>query len=343
MGISPANIVEDVESTFNNSGFDTIRCDTAVPRCCFDVFAYRIAKRFHHAFITKVIKNIDGLNRKHIIEMKAISHFLDALPIVIGERNRHNDLAENTIYFRMKKQITAINRDTLKNMLVEDNQPYMMATRGSFNAQIDGLKLRKKRKELNISRRSLSKSVNLSIKTIAEYERGGISNSNIEHVEKIEEVLGMKIHVPINIFDFYSKEMKDQETPANKPKYRKNKASFADDLEDMFEELEISHFWTHSSPFDILLKMPTDSQKRGKMESPIISVIFSEVDERDQRRLFLLQRLLAVLRVYGTAIVADEVDAKKIKAAGVPSIRKKELKDVKDSKELSKLVRKKQY
>lgn len=342
MGSSLANIVDDVENTFNQSGFDTIRCDLAVPRCCFDIFAYQLAENFHRAIITKVIHNIDGLSSKHIIEINAIAKFLDALPIVIGDSNRRNKLAEDTLYFRMKKQITAISRSTLRNMLVENTEPYLIATRGSFNTRIDGDKLRKKRKELNISRKYLSEKVGISTKTISDYERGGISNSNIDHVKNIERLIGADLSIPIDILSYYETEIKTDDLPQNKPKYKKDKASLADDIEDLFEELEISHFWTHSSPFDILLKMPVGSKRQSSTSFPIISLIFPEVDEKDKRKLNLIRRLLTVLKVYGTAIVDDEVDAKKFKVAGFTPIRKKELKDVRDTRELSKLVRKKQ-
>jgi len=343
--------VDLVEQTLNHAGFDTIRCDVA--RFCFDILANKpsqtvvsqpVASRSQpvasQTLLTKVISNIDNLPEQSLLEIRMIAKFLHAIPLLIGKTNRRTDLEDQTIYYR---DIIALSLKTLEDMLIYQNNPYIIAKRGSFIANVDGNLIKQQREQKELTRKELSEILNVSVKTISEYERG-ITKSNLNHVKEMERVLETRITLPINIFRFKDKTLPDQVVGNNKPQSQdKNRdIGLLEEISELFEELGIAQYWTSKSPFDVLLSVPNDKITHDNPHDNYItrnfaSAVFSTLDTKEKDRLNLIGKLVDAIRITGTAIVNNEIDARQCKIAQVPVIEKKELKEVHNPKELKKL------
>jgi putative transcriptional regulator len=337
-----------VEQTFNQAGFDTIRCDFA--RFCFDILANKATQTVSsqglssQTLITKVITNIDSVSEQSLLEIRMIAKFLHAIPLIIGKSNRRTDLEDQTIYYR---DIIALSLKTLENLLIRQIPPYIIAKRGSFIANIDGNIIKNQREQRDITRKELSELLNVSVKTISDYERG-IAKSNLNHIKEMERVLETHVTVPINIFRFKDNSFKEEFLTNNHPQNAdKNKdIGLLEEISELFEELGINQYWTSKSPFDVLLSVPKDLNKDTSNDKILphnfASAVFSsmdtkEFDTKEIDRLNLIRKLMDTIRFTGTAIVNNEVDAKQCKIAQVPVIEKKELKEVRNPKELKKL------
>lgn len=336
--------INRVNDLFNKAGYDTIRCDSLLSRFCFDLLANKISvenetvQSSSRTLVTKVVSNIDALNPKNLTELKYISYFLNAIPLIIGKNNRRNELEESVAYYR--QGITALSLKTLHNLLKNNESLLYFAKRGSIIAQINGNKIKSQREKLSISRKDLSKKINVSIKSIVSYERG-IMNTNKEHLKKIEEVLEIKIVEPVKIFDQAPVDLEWMNLNDSKPQPRKKNIPFFDEIYEIFEELEISHFWTSKSPFDVLLSIPTEKNNKIIANNSLLSAIFPYFDSKEEERLEIIGKILKIARFYGIVIVNEKIETSKSKVGGIPVIEKKELKRIKNQKDFKKLVRKK--
>jgi predicted transcriptional regulator len=288
--------------------------------------------------VTKVVSNIDALNPGNLKELKYISYFLNAVPLIIGRNNRRNELEESVAYYR--QGITALSLKTLHNLLKNNESLLYFAKRGSIIAQINGNKIKSQREKMSMSRKDLSRKIDVSAKSIASYERG-IMNTNKEHLKKIEEVLEIKIIEPVKLFDQTPVDLEWMNFNDSKPKPRKKNMPFFDEIYEIFEELEIFQFWTSKSPFDVLVSIPTEKHNKIMANNSLISAIFPYFDSKEEERLNIIRKILKIARFYGIVIVDEKIETSKSKIGGIPVIEKKELKSIKNQKDFKKLVRKK--
>lgn len=332
--------VQEVEETFNQAGFETLSYEEPFISNYSNSFNI-IAIKPNQYVITKVTHNIDNVSDDDLLDITIIAKFLKGIPILVAKSNRRSELEKNAIYFRFDNQVIALSLDTLRQILLENIYPYKIAKRGSFISQFDGSKLQKQRQTLLISRKELSEYLGVSVKTIFEYEKGNI-NANIERLEQIEKYLGVELRIPYEIFKHinYIQKLK---IPQNKPDPKRDDSDLLDEISELFEELGISQFWTKKTPFDVLINVPNKTESNNFNENlSMITSVFSKIGEEHSRRLQFISRLLNAMKINGTAIVQDKIDAKQCKLAGVPAIEHRELKEVKNPNDFKKLVIKKQ-
>ncbi|MBD3350553.1 MAG: helix-turn-helix domain-containing protein [Candidatus Lokiarchaeota archaeon] len=326
--------IEFIEQSFHKAGFDTINCGHENKSCSFNILAFRPEK----FVITKVTDNIDSIPNDYLLEMSLIAHLINGLPLLVGHSNRRSHLQDNAIYMRFHSQIIALNFTTLNKILTNNILPYKLARRGQFIVKIDGSKMRNKREDMSLSRKELSQMLDLSKKSIAEYERGNM-NANVNNLKKIEQKLSIRVRLPLDIFNHKIKYEKINNLLNNKPDNKK--PYIADEISEILEEIGLNQFWTKKSPFDVLINIPVSSESKNGWLFPIISSIFPSEEQEVIARIKLLSRMLSFLKINGTVIVEGKSNAKKCQKAGVPTIEHKELKEVKNPKEFKKLVQKK--
>ncbi len=332
MTIETAKVVDKVEKTFQESFYNTTRIAPAPKTHCCDVIATSPDRT--NSLVTKIVENIDTTSKELLIELMLLGYFLRATPIVVGLYNRRKELENNTIYFRMDGHIVAFNLHTFIKIVKHQIQPQKIAKRGGYVYQIDGEELKKLRESLSISRKSLSDALNISIKTIAEYERRKIVNSQVKHVEMMEDIFHSQLKQPVNIFDFPKKNQKIEQ---NRPSPQAHNYEIASEVSEILSDLNIYQFWTSNSPFDVFLVVPG-------MENnvQIVSGIFSNIQPEDLTRLYKIAQIVKVRNKLGAvrAIVEERDDIKQCKKMGVIPIESKKLKEAKKPKDIVKILSK---
>ena len=327
-----AKVVDQVEKTFQESSYDTTRIIYAPKTNCCDVIA--TSRDRSKSLVTKIVENIDTTSKDLFTELMLLGHFLRATPIVIGSCNRRQELEDNTIYFRMDGHIIAFNLNTLMQIVKHNIHPHKIAKRGGYMYQIDGEELKNLREKQDISRKSLSEALDISVKTIAEYERRKTVNSQVKHVELLEKILQSPLKQPVQIFDIPKKTKMIEQ---NRPSPQAHNSEIAHEISDVLKDLNIFQFWTKNSPFDVFLVVPG-----METQVQVVSGIFSNIQEEDLKRLYKIAQIVKIRNKMGTvrAIVEDHDDAKQCKKLGVIPIESKKLKEAKKPKEIVKILSK---
>jgi putative transcriptional regulator len=299
---------------------------------CCDVIATSPDRS--NSLVTKIVENIDTTSKSLFTELMLLGYFLRATPIVVGSCNRRQELEDNTIYFRMDGHIIAFNLNTLMQIVKYNIHPQKIAKRGGYMYQINGEKLKNLREKQEISRKALSEALDISVKTIAEYERRKNVNSQVKHVELLEKILHSPLKQHVQIFDIPKKTKKIEQ---NRPSPQAYDSEIAYEISDILEDLNIFQFWTSNSPFDLFFVVPGMEN-----QVQIVSGIFSNIQKEDLARLYKISQIVKTRNKSGAvrAIVEDRDDAKECKKLGVIPIESKKLKEAKEPKEIVKILSK---
>ena len=107
-------LLEKIDSLLKNANFETFILDNFTEKknkFCFDL----LVKKNDNIFSVKIFPNIDNLNADIIDDIKSLSLLLKSKPILIGIRNRYQELEDNTIYIR--EGLPFITLATLENII----------------------------------------------------------------------------------------------------------------------------------------------------------------------------------------------------------------------------------
>ncbi len=159
---------------------------------CFDLVASRI---FALLFI-KVLQNIDSISAEQAEDLKRLSKFFRATPLIVGLRTKNEELEDGVVYERFG--VYAINPPTLYDMLVENEMPAIFAERGGFYVNIDGELLKALREERGYSLGELANLLGVSRKSLQNYEKGR-SAVSLEVAVRLEQIFDAPIARPIDI------------------------------------------------------------------------------------------------------------------------------------------------
>lgn len=179
-----------VEGTLRATGFRVARMK--FKGSCFDLVASRI---FTLLFI-KVLQNIDSISVEQAEDLKRLSKFFRATPLVVGIKTKNEELEDGVVYERFG--IYAINPATLYDMLVENELPAIFAERGGFYVNIDGELLRALREERGYSLGELANLLGVSRKSLQNYERGK-SAVSLEVAVRLEQIFDAPMARPIDV------------------------------------------------------------------------------------------------------------------------------------------------
>ena len=325
-----AEVVKQVEKTFREGCYRTTTIVHAPKTHCCDVIATSVDRS--NSLVTKIVENIDGTSKELFEELMLLGYFLRATPIVIGLCNRRKELEDNTVYFRLDGHVIAFNYNTFVQLIKHKVHPQRIAQRGGYMYQIDGDELKQIRERQSISRKSLSETLDISIKTIAEYERRKIVNSQVGHVEKLEEILHQDLKQPVRIFDYPKK---PRNIIQNRPSSKAPNSEIAQEVSDILTDLNVFQYWTNNSPFDVFLVIPGAEHK-----IKVVSGIFSNIQAEDLSRLYEIAQIVKIRNKMGAvrAIVEDRDDVKQCKKMGVIPIESKKLKEAKKPQEIVKIL-----
>lgn len=273
---------------------------------CFD-----IAARKEFVMLIKALTNVDGFVQEQAQSLKTISYFVSAYPLVVSERTNRGFLYDEVIYSRF--QVPVVTPQMFECMIEEEIIPEVKAIKGKHTVTINTTYLRKKREELNLSLEELSKEIRISKKALYEIENQRV-NPTQETVKRLEELLGIDLKVP------YRMERVERTYVEPKDEFQKKVS-----LE--FSRLGIDNSAVTSASFEIIGKEKTSLVTGLSTNTVKIKKVVSQV--KGLSSIFSSQGIFVAKKSHEQAI------------DGVPIVLESELPELKNSRELNKLIREK--
>lgn len=292
--MSKKNLIQETVEILEDSPFNYSYPYTS----SFDLFASKEC----NSLVLKVLDNIDGITKGVSQEIKQLSKFLGASPLLIGDHASTGSLEEMIVYKR--HDLPAISPSTFEKV-VRRKEVFLMQGRGGYYVKLDPKKLKKRRKEENLSINRLSKKTGISSRSLMNYEKDGIAS--LEKAKELERILG----------DILG-DLKPLRKKVEVKIHRKARSGLAEKfLELGFESLE-----TKKAPFDVCLK--------DRKETFIVS----KKDNKPRERFLKLLRSLEEVIPTNPFFISD----KRSYFGDLPAISEKELKKFKDKDDLKENV-----
>lgn len=324
MAITNRNqLIREIYQLLNKEGFET---SNIYDQSCFDI----VARKKLLILLLKVLVNIDSINESHVEEIRQISNVFLASPIIVGVKSKNHILEEDVVYER--HGLPAIGLQTLKNMIIYDEYPEILADRGGYYVQINGNVLKEYREEYSLSLKDLADLAHVSRATMYKYENGMV-RANTETAMLLEEILNTKITLDIDLFEPYQEDIKLKADTSNIATGGSNAQNLA--------KLGFGVVSTNKSPFDALAKAEiTKNNKLKDGQNPLIA----NLNVQDDQNTKTLKKMAVSLKDLALVTSSDSffvLNDDKIKESidGIPVIKSWEMKEFENSKEFLKLIK----
>ena len=306
--LTRSQLLQQIENLLKSQGFKT---SDIYDQGSFDI----VARKNLLILLLKTFQNIDSINESNAHEMKQLANIFLASPIIIGEKSRNGMLEEGVIYERY--DIPTIGFDTLKNMILYNEYPEILADRGGYFVKIDGNVIKQYREEYSLSLKDLADLAHVSRATMYKYENE-IVRANTETAMILEEILNTKVTLDIDLL--------------KQPQPEDIKYSEGDDTLDL-SKLGYGVVSTNKSPFDAVAKM-----KSSDKHSPLMANVEKNRTEKTLKRMAVPLKDLSMVTTSEPVFI---INNEKIKESigTIPVIKSWELKEFENSKELLKMIR----
>lgn len=328
-------ILERIDNLLKNANFETFILDNFTTnkkdKFCFDL----LVKKNNTIFSIKIFSNIDNLNADIINDIKSLSLLLKSKPILIGIKNRYQDLEDNTIYVR--EGLPFITLATLENIINKGLYPYVLARRGGGVMFLNGNMMKLLREKHSISRKEISEMLRVTKRTICAYENESMRPSETV-AKKISEILEEKeIFRKINLFDWNIKFEIDQKESRELIDLN----PFESHLQEVLDDIGVCSYWYKKTtiPFKLSLYSNLPDGKDERSFYPLFSGV-SEADKKINELSFkCLKMFTEIFHTNSLFIVNNEIkipdSLKKIK---IPIVRIRNLEKVDDEAEFIELI-----
>lgn len=306
--LTRSQLLQKIETLLKSEGYKT---SDIYDQGSFDI----VARKNLLILLLKTFQNIDSINEHNAYEMKQLANIFLASPIIIGEKSRNGLLEEGVIYERY--EIPTIGFETLKNMIVYNEYPEILADRGGYFVKIDGNVIKQYREEYSMSLKDLANLAHVSRATMYKYENG-IVRANTETAMILEEILNTKVTLDIDLL--------------KQPQNENIEYSNGDDTLDL-SKLGYGVVSTNKSPFDAVAKM-----KSSDKHSPLMANVEKNRTEKTLKRMAIPLKDLSMVTTSEPVFI---INNEKIKESigTIPVIKSWELKEFENSKELIKMIR----
>lgn len=327
-------LLEKIDSLLKNANFETFLLDNFTDKknkFCFDL----LVKKNDNIFSVKIFPNIDNLNADIIDNIKSLSLLLKSKPILIGIRNRYQELEDNTIYIR--EGLPFITLTTLKNIINKDLYPYILARRGGGIMFLNGNVMKLLREKHSISRKELSELLGVTKRTVCAYENESMRPSE-KIANKISDILNNQaIFRKINLFDWNFKFEIDQKESREDIDLN----PFESHLQEVLDDIGISSYWYKKStiPFKLSLYSNISDEKDESSFYPLFSGVSEENKKINELSFKCLKMFTELFHANSLFIVNNDIkipdSLKKIK---IPIVRIRKLEKVDDEAEFIDLI-----
>ena len=307
-------LLQEVTHHLEEAGFDlSSECD--VRPSCFDM----VARKGNQLLFVKILTNIDVLTKDDALSLQTVAHFFNATPLIIGQKTRRGLLDEGVVYQRYG--LSTIAPRSFQSMISERTMPREFIQRGGRFVAIDGTKLKEVHLSHSMTKEDLAKCIQVSARAILAYEKDEMDVST-EVAERIEKVLETDLVIPIDVL---SRQFTQDSTILKAPPHE------LPDLErrvnEFFGRLGMRVLWTDRAPFHLAAK--EDMQ-------PLMSGVGSLRSRSLQRRMELLKSVSDVTE--SDAVIIVEEGRAEETVSELPVIRKLELDEIEESRELKKII-----
>lgn len=322
-----ATLLARVREALGHAGF-YLSGDSALRPLAFDI----AARRDGQLFIVKVLTNVDGLNEPVATELRTIAQFLEAVPLVVGERSSSRDLEHGAVYLRYGVRILTF--DTLEEYLREGVEPLVYAAPGGFYVNLDGERLRGLREARGLSLGDLAQAAGVSRRAIGMYEEG--MGAMVEVAQRLEEFLDEPLVVPYRAFDT----PRAGEAPAPQNEISALASAFEAAMLKSMQDLGFRVAPTARSPFSAITRQQIDTtHEDGKARLVTERVVLTgfAADHPDAaRRAAATANVAEVTESFGVFFV--ERQTTRVAIEGTPVVSREELRRVDEPEDLYKLL-----
>lgn len=183
-------VLLEITELLASHGFET---SNIYDRSCFDM----MARRELILLLLKVLINVNGFSSQQAQEIKRLARTFLASPLIVGFKSKTEPLEEDVVYER--HGIPVVAPETLRNMVVDEVYPEVLAGRGGYYVNINGEILKEVRERENLSLKDLADIAHVSRETIYKYEHGMV-RAYPETAMLLENILNIKITLDIDLF-----------------------------------------------------------------------------------------------------------------------------------------------
>ncbi|MBP7410983.1 MAG: transcriptional regulator [Methanoculleus sp.] len=166
-----------------------------------------IAKKGDVLVIIKVVSHIDSVTADIAWDLNLIARYLQATPLIVGERARDAELERGVVYIRYG--LFALSPETLYDYFAEGLSPMVYASPGGLYVKIKGDLLREVRERSRMSLGDLASHLGVSRRTISKYESG--MGTTLDVAIRLEELFSAPLVETIELVGYHSPE------PGNPP------------------------------------------------------------------------------------------------------------------------------
>ena len=327
-------VLEKIDDLLKKANFETFMLDNfsnKKNKFCFDL----LVKKNDTVFSVKVFNNIDNLSAEIVNDIKSLSTLLKSKPLLIGIRNRYNELEDNTIYIR--EELPFITLATLENVIEKGLYPYILARRGGGIMFLNGNNMKLIREKQEISRKELSELIGVTKRTVCAYENESMRPSE-KVAEKLSNILeNNDIFRKINLFEWNFK----FEIDLKEPREHVARNPFETHLQEVLDDIGVCSYWYKNShiPFKLSLYSKVSDDNKERNVYPLFSGVSEEDKKINELSLNCLNKFNKLFRVNSLFIVNNDIKIpdsfKKIK---VPIVKIRNLEKVDDEEEFIDLV-----
>ena len=303
--LTRSRMLQEIEKLLISEGYKT---SDIYDQGSFDI----VARKNLLILLLKTFVNIDSVNEKNAHEMKQLANIFLASPIIIGAKSRNGILEEGVIYERY--DIPTIGFDTLKNMIIYNEYPEVLADRGGYFVKIDGNVIKQYREDYSLSLKDLADLAHVSRATMYKYENE-IVRANAETAMILEEILNTKVTLDIDILKYNQEDQIQYQTTGEG----------AEDL----SKLGYGVLSTNKSPFDAVAKDDSSS---------LIANVEKNRSQKTLKRMAVPLKDLSMITSSEPVFIINN-DKIKESLGSIPVIKSWELKEFERSQELIKLIK----
>lgn len=307
--VKRGNVLQEINQILANQGFET---SNIYDRSCFDM----VARKELLLLLLKVLINIDSINKIQAEEIKTVSHSFQASPLIVGVKSKTEYLEEDVVYER--HGIPVIGMDTLKNIVIDNEYPEILADRGGYYVKINGDILQEARQDYQLSLKDLADLAHVSRETIYKYEHG-IVKACPETAMMLEDILNLKITLDINLFD--------------KPEIDYSNTNFnSNDTDSKLSELGFGVISTQKTPFDALAtQKPTE-------DNTVITNMERNRNPRTLKKMAITLNDLSLITGTDSVFILNN-DKIKESLDGIPVIKSWEMNEIETPAEFMKIIK----
>ncbi len=142
----------------------------------------------------KVVEDVGRVRREDVRELRGVSGVLGAAPLLIGERDRGEELEDIVAYEKMG--VYALSPEGFERAV--ETGIYVVKKRGRFYMRLDAERLREERERRGLSLGVLASLIGATRRAVYEYERSSM-DIELGKALRILDVLGEEVFRPIEV------------------------------------------------------------------------------------------------------------------------------------------------